>query len=74
MLHDIAGGALSIDQIATKHGVVDQTVYDIRKRHRPAIQKIYDNWTDKFTDLWAVQKHNRMADAVGDLDEVIGPH
>ena len=62
MLRDIAAGALSIDEIATKYGVVDQTVYDMRRRNKPTITAILDDWTNQFSDLVMVQKHNRMAE------------
>jgi hypothetical protein len=70
LFRDIAAGELNPDEIAEKHGIATQYVYDIRYKKKAELQAILDNRADQFSDLWAVQKHARVADAVHDLDEV----
>ena len=70
MFRDIAAGELNPDEIAEKYGVATQYVYDTRYHHKSELQAILDDWSNEFSDLWAVQKHARVADAVHDLDQV----
>jgi hypothetical protein len=70
LMRDIAAGVLNPDEIAEKYGIGSHAVYDIRHRRKAELQVILDDWSNQFTDLWAVQKHARVADAVHDLDEV----
>jgi hypothetical protein len=70
LMRDIAAGVLNPDEIAEKYGIGSHAVYDIRHRRKAELQVILDDWSNQFTDLWAVQKHDRVADAQHDLDEV----
>jgi hypothetical protein len=70
MFRDIAAGELSVEAIAEKYGVKTQYVYDTRYDHKAELQAILDDWSNEFSDLWSVKKHDRVADAQHDLDEV----
>jgi hypothetical protein len=58
---DIAAGELNPDEIAERHGIPTQSVYDIRHRRKAELQVILDDWSNEFSDLWSVQKHDRVA-------------
>jgi len=61
MLRDIAAGVKSPDEIAENYGVTPNAVYEQRRNNKARIQAILDDWSNQFSDLWTVQKHNRIA-------------
>src|SRR4029450_4011045 len=61
LMRDIAAGELNPDEIAERHGIPTQSVYDIRHRRKAELQVILDDWSNEFSDLWSVQKHDRVA-------------
>ena len=64
-LHDIhrrlAAGD-SPEVIAEAHGKPVQTIYDIRWRDKAKLAEILTNWSNEFTDIPRVNKHNRLAE------------
>jgi predicted DNA-binding protein YlxM (UPF0122 family) len=61
MLRDVAAGDLSVEVIAEKYVVTTQYIYDLRYHSKAGLQAILDDWSNEFSDLWAVRKHNRVA-------------
>ena len=64
-LHDIhrrlaAGDSPGV--IAEAHGKPVQTIYDIRWRDKAKLAEILTNWSNEFTDIPRVNKHNRLAE------------
>jgi hypothetical protein len=58
------------EQLAEKYDIATQTCYDIRYKHKSRIAAVLAEWSNEFSDLWAVKKHARVADAVHDLDQL----
>ena len=61
LMRDIAAGVMNPDEIAEKYGIGSHAVYDIRHHRKAELQVILDDWSNEFSDLWSVQKHDRVA-------------
>jgi uncharacterized protein YfiM (DUF2279 family) len=58
------------EALAEKYGIATQTCYDIRWRRKGEIAAILADWSNEFSDLWAAQKHARVADLVYLADQI----
>ena len=70
LLRDLALGEESPEELAAKFDLAVQTVYDVRWKSKHRINAILAEWSNEFSDLWAVKKHARVADLLADHDSL----
>ena len=70
LLRDLALGDESPEALAEKYGRALQTVYDFRWKNKHRINAVLAEWSNEFSDLWAVKKHARVADLIADHDSL----
>lgn len=51
-----------MDLLADRYGVPVDTVYHFHERHKAEVAQVLAEWSDEFSDLWSVKKHNRIAE------------
>jgi hypothetical protein len=70
LIRDLAANDLHAEELAEKYGVEADTVYHFRERHKAEVAAVLADWSDEFSDLWSVKKHNRIADLEGLLNGI----
>jgi hypothetical protein len=62
LLRDLALGEEGVEDLAVKYETSVRNVYDFRWRKKHKIAEILVDWSNQFSDLPLVQKHNRLAE------------
>ena len=62
LLRDLALNEESIPALAEKFDVQPQTIYDFRWRNKHRINAVLAEWSNEFSDLHSVRKHQRVAE------------
>jgi hypothetical protein len=70
LIRDLAAGTDSVEVLAERYSVHPSSVYGFKDRHASEIAAVLADWSDEFSDLWSVKKHNRIADLQGLLDGI----
>jgi hypothetical protein len=62
LIRDLAANDLSAEELAARYGIEPDTVYHFKERNKDRVAQVLADWSDEFSDLWSVKKHNRIAD------------
>ena len=62
LVRDLALGAESGEELAEKYDIAPQTVRDFKRRKKARIAAVLADWSNEFSDVWRVKKHNRVAE------------
>jgi hypothetical protein len=71
LINDLAVGEKTYPELAEEYGVVEQSVYQFRSRHRAAIHAKKQDLSSEFGHIWATQKGNRLRGLTDRLEEVV---
>ena len=70
LLRDLALNEESVEALAEKYEVQPASVYTWRWRNKHRINVVLAEWSNEFSDLWAVKKHARVADLQSQADSL----
>jgi hypothetical protein len=59
---EAAPNDLPVEEMADKYGSEVDTIYHFKNRSKDRIAAVLADWSDEFSDLWSVKKHNRIAE------------
>jgi hypothetical protein len=67
----LLSGPKNVEELAAKYDVQPTSVYAFKARKRAQIAAVLADWSNEFSDLWRVKKHNRVAELGWLADEQV---